>query len=73
MLTKRKPGKRGRLATTGLRPTAAKLADMDILSELVAAGVIRAVTDKRFPLSQVAEAHGYVETERKAGDVVVAM
>lgn len=73
MLTKRAPGKRARLATTGLRPTSAKLADMKILSELVAAGTVRAVTDKRYPLARVAEAHRYVEAERKAGDVVVEM
>lgn len=73
MLTRRKPGKRGRLATTGLRPTAAKLADMQVLCELVDSGAIRAVVDKRFPLAQVADAHGYVDSERKAGDVVVEM
>lgn len=73
MLTKRRPGKRARLATTGLRPVAAKLADMEVLRELVVAGAVRAVTDKRFPLTQVAEAHRYVDTESKAGDVVVEM
>jgi NADPH:quinone reductase-like Zn-dependent oxidoreductase len=73
MLTKRKPGKRARLATTGLRPTSAKLADMQALCELVESGVVRAVTDKRYPLAQIAEAHRYVETERKAGDVIIEM
>jgi NADPH:quinone reductase-like Zn-dependent oxidoreductase len=71
MLTKRKSGKRGRLATTGLRPVSAKLADMQLLVGLVETGAVRAVTDRRFPLAEVAEAHRYVETERKAGDVVV--
>jgi NADPH:quinone reductase-like Zn-dependent oxidoreductase len=73
MLTKRKPARRGKLATTGLRPVSAKLRDMEMLVELVEAGTVRAVTDRRFPLSQVADAHRYVETERKAGDVVVEM
>lgn len=71
MLTKRKPGKRARLATTGLRPVGAKLADMVVLAELVEAGAVRAVTDRRFPMADVAEAHRYVEAGRKAGDVVV--
>ena len=71
MLTRRKPGKRGRLATTGLRPVANKLGDMQVLRELVMAGAIRPTIDRRYPLAQVAEAHRYVETERKAGDVVV--
>ena len=73
MLTRRKPGKRGRLATTGLRPVSAKRADLGVLVELIEAGAVRAVTDRTFPLEQVAEAHRYVETERKAGDVVVAV
>jgi NADPH:quinone reductase-like Zn-dependent oxidoreductase len=71
MLTKRGQGKRARLATTGLRPTAAKLADMTLLAQLVETGVLRAVIDKRYPLAKVAEAHRYIETESKAGDVVV--
>lgn len=73
MLTKRAPGRRGRLATTGLRPVSAKRADLAVLAELVEAGAVRAVTDRRFPLAEVVEAHRYVETERKAGDVVVEM
>ena len=73
MLTTRKPGKRGRLATTGLRPVADKLKDMAVLVEMMVAGAVRAVTDRRFPVTQVAEAHRYVETETKAGDVVVEM
>lgn len=73
MLTNRKPARRGKLATTGLRPVTAKLRDMEMLVELVQAGTVRAVTDRRFPLSQVADAHRYVETERKSGDVVVEM
>lgn len=73
MLTRRKPGKRGRLATTGLRPVADKLRDMQVMAELVDAGALRAVVDRRFALAQVAEAHRHVETERKAGDVVVEL
>lgn len=73
MLTKRKPARRGKLATTGLRPVSAKLQDLEILAELVEAGTVRAVTDRRFPLNQVANAHSYVEAGRKAGDVVVDM
>lgn len=73
MLTTRKGPKRGKLATTGLRPDAEKLADMHILVELIEAGAVRAVIDRRYPLAQIADAHRYVETERKAGDVVIEM
>lgn len=73
MLTTRKAPRRARMATTGLRPIADKLVDLHTLRELVAAGVVRAVTDRRYRLDQIADAHAYVETESKAGDVVVEM
>lgn len=72
MLTRRS-GKRGKLATTGLRPVAAKLADLLVLNELVATGAVRPVTDRRYAMADIVAAHRYVETESKAGDVVVEM
>ncbi|WP_338720000.1 NAD(P)-dependent alcohol dehydrogenase [Devosia sp. XK-2] len=66
-------GKRGKLATTGLRGEADKLKDLHILNTLLEQGVVRAVTDRIFPLNQIVEAHRYVERETKAGDVVVTM
>ena len=66
-------GKRGRLATTGLRKEADKLKDLHILNDLLESGALRPVTDRVFPLEQIVEAHRYVEREVKAGDVVVAM
>ena len=66
-------GKRGKLATTGLRAESDKLKDLHVLNRLLEHGAIRAVTDRVFPLSQIVEAHRYVEREVKAGDVVVAM
>lgn len=67
----RRGDKRGKLATTGLRPVADKLRDLGLLNDLLAQGVVRPVVDRIFPLGQVAEAHRYVESEQKAGDVVV--
>lgn len=73
MLTTRKGTRRGKLATTGLRPDSEKLADMRALVELIEAGAVRAVIDRRYRLADIAVAHRYVETERKAGDVVIEM
>jgi NADPH:quinone reductase-like Zn-dependent oxidoreductase len=69
----RADGKRGRMATTGLRPSADKLVEMRELARLVEAGAVRAVIDRTYPLARMAEAHRYVEQGTKAGDVIIAI
>lgn len=69
--TRLRPGPRATLATTGLRPVAAKVADMAHLLGLTAAGDLRAVIDRRFPLEDVVEAHRLVDGGRKRGTVLL--
>jgi NADPH:quinone reductase-like Zn-dependent oxidoreductase len=44
---------------------------MDLITELAAAGTLKPVVDRSYPLDQIAEAFTYVERGHKKGNVVI--
>ena len=66
-------GKKARTSSTGMLPAKERLNYLLEVKEMMKAGKLTTVVDKNYPLSQLAEAHTYVELGHKKGNVVVTV
>lgn len=66
-------GKKVKLSATGLLPIKQRLNYLLELKELLKKGRIKTVIDHHYRLSQMAEAHKYVETGRKKGNIIITI
>ena len=63
----------GKFITVAKLSTKQSLEELTVVKELIEAGQVKAVIGRRYRLEEVAEAHRYVDTGHKTGNVVITV
>lgn len=73
MWTSKFSRKKARFSATGMLPAAERLIFLKELRRLFISGKVRSIIDRKYPLEEIVEAHRYVDTGRKRGNVVISI
>lgn len=65
------PSRAGRQVRSGM--ASVRVADMLLLASLAERGAFKPVIDRTYPLERIVDAHAYVDTGRKRGNVVITV
>ena len=71
LITSRSKSKKAVFSATGMLPKEVKIRNLKLIKTLMNEGLLKAVVDKVYKLDQIAEAHRYVDTGHKKGNLVI--
>ena len=73
LVTSRLGSKRAAFAATGLRKPEQKQPDLALFRELFEQGRLTPIIDRTYPMDRAADAHAYVDTGHKTGNVILRL